>query len=55
MTIAIILISPFFGLITYFILPISRGQIGMMLLTGSETIFMGCLGEILEKEMDFKK
>ncbi|RKS13293.1 acyltransferase [Flavobacterium sp. 120] len=54
-TIGIILISPFLGLITYFILPNSRGQIGMMLPTGSGTIFMGCLGAILEKEIDFKK
>jgi peptidoglycan/LPS O-acetylase OafA/YrhL len=54
-TIGIILISPFLGLLTYFILPNSRGQIGMMLPTGSGTIFMGCLGAILEKEIDFKE
>jgi peptidoglycan/LPS O-acetylase OafA/YrhL len=54
-TIAIILLSPLLGLLTYFILPGSRGQIGMMLPTGSGTIFMGCLGAILEKEIDFKK
>lgn len=54
-TIGIILIAPFLGLLTYFFLPGSRGQIGMMLPTGSGTIFMGCLGSIMEKEANFKK
>jgi peptidoglycan/LPS O-acetylase OafA/YrhL len=43
-----ILCMPVFRLVTYFAMPGSRGQIGMMLHTGSDSILIGCLGAFIE-------
>jgi peptidoglycan/LPS O-acetylase OafA/YrhL len=53
--IAIILIMPFLRIATYFFIPGSRGQIGMMLQTGGDTILMGCLGALIENSPYFKE
>lgn len=47
----IITVMPLLRIITYFAMPGSRGQIGMMLQTGGDTILTGCLGALLEDKI----
>jgi len=51
----ILLIMPVIRVATYFFMPGSRGQINMMLQTGSSSIFMGCLGALIENTDFFNK
>jgi len=53
--IAIIVITPIIRVATYFFMPGSRGQLNMMLQTGGSTIFVGCLGAMLENTWFFRK
>jgi peptidoglycan/LPS O-acetylase OafA/YrhL len=53
--VAIIVITPVIRIATYFFMPGSRGQMSMMLQTGGSTIFIGCLGAILENTTFFKE
>ena len=46
-------IMPVVRVMTYFFMPNSRGQIGMMLHTGGDSILVGCLFAILEKSNAF--
>ncbi|MBO0933196.1 acyltransferase family protein [Fibrella aquatilis] len=50
-TITLILVMPIIRLLTYFFVPDSRGQIGMMLHTGGDAILTGCLGALLENKI----
>ncbi len=54
-TIWIIVLMPFVRVATYFFMRGSRGQIGMMLHTGGNVIFIGCLGALLENTNFFKE
>ncbi len=51
----IVLLMPFMRIATYFFMPGSRGQIGMMLQTGGDTILVGCLGALIEDSDLFKE
>lgn len=53
--IGILLLMPFLRVATYFFMPDSRGQIEMMLQTGGNTIFTGCLGALIENTTFFKE
>jgi peptidoglycan/LPS O-acetylase OafA/YrhL len=55
LVLAIILVMPFIRVVTYFFLPNSRGQMEMMIQTGGGTIFMGCLGALIEDTNYFKE
>lgn len=52
--IVIVCIMPFLRIATYFFMPDSRGQIGMMLHTGGDSILIGCLAAFLEQSGIFK-
>ena len=52
--IGIIVIMPVIRICTYFLMPNSRGQIGMMLQTGGDSILFGCLGALIENSSDFE-
>jgi peptidoglycan/LPS O-acetylase OafA/YrhL len=49
----LILLMPFIRVATYFLMPSSRGQIGMMLQTGGDTILVGCLAALIESTPAF--
>ncbi len=51
--IIIIILMPVIRVASYFFSPESRGQIGMMLHTGGDTILLGCLAALLEKSDKF--
>lgn len=51
----IIFLMPFLRVITYFIMPNTRGQIGMMLHTGGDSILVGCLGALIENTENLKE
>jgi len=53
--IGILIIMPFIRIATYFLMPGSRGQMEMMLQTGGNTIFTGCLGALIENTVFFKE
>lgn len=53
--IGIIVIMPAIRVATYFLMPNSRGQIGMMLQTGGDSILFGCLGALIENTDNFKE
>lgn len=53
--IGIIVMMPFIRIATYFLMPNSRGQIGMMLQTGGDSILFGCLGALIENGGGFKE
>jgi peptidoglycan/LPS O-acetylase OafA/YrhL len=48
-------IMPFVRILSYFVSPSSRGQMGGMLHTGSDTILIGCLGAMIEEDAFFKQ
>lgn len=50
-TLIIIVLMPLLRVTTYFVMPNSRGQIGMMLQTGGDTILIGCVGALLENKI----
>ena len=51
---AIIIFMPLARVLTYMYVPSVRGQIGMMLHTGGDSILLGCLAAILERKPVFK-
>ncbi|KGO92510.1 acyltransferase family protein [Flavobacterium subsaxonicum] len=51
----IIILMPIVRIATYFLMPDSRGQLGMMLQTGGDSILVGCLAALLEQNTKFKK
>ena len=53
--IAMLIAMPFLRVLTYFFMPGSSGQMGMMLQTGGDTILIGCLGALVEKTEFFKE
>lgn len=54
--VVILTIMPLLRLITYFFIPGSDlKQVGKMLHTGGDTILIGCLGALLEKNIQFKE
>lgn len=53
--VGIIIIMPVLRLLTYVFIPVTRGQIRLMLHTGGDTILIGCLGAIIESEANFKE
>lgn len=53
--VGLILVMPIIRILTYFFMPSSRGQIGMMLQTGGDAILTGCLGALLEDNVSFKE
>lgn len=53
--IGLIFMMPVARLMTYLLLPESRGQLGMMLHTGGDAILLGCLGAVLENSVKFKE
>lgn len=52
---ASIILMPCIRVATYFFMPNSRGQIGMMLQTGGDSILIGCLGALVENTRVFKQ
>ncbi len=52
--IGLTLLIPLLRVLTYFFIPFSRGQIGMMLQTGGDAILAGCLGALLEDNTNFR-
>jgi peptidoglycan/LPS O-acetylase OafA/YrhL len=53
--IGLVLLIPVIRVLTYFFMPASRGQIGMMLQTGGDAILTGCLAALLENNTSFKE
>ncbi|TRW23034.1 acyltransferase [Flavobacterium zepuense] len=51
---ALVILMPLVRIATYFLMPDSRGQLGMMLHTGGDTILFGCLGALIEKNERIK-
>lgn len=51
----IIIIMPVLRLLTYAFMPVARGQIRLMVHTGGDTILIGCLGALIESEINFKE
>ena len=51
----IIFTMPLVRVLTYFLMPDSRGQLSMMLQTGGDTILTGCLGALLEDKFALNK
>src|SRR2546423_5840469 len=52
--IIIICLMPLIRIATYFLMPGSRGAIGMMIHTGGDSILMGCLIALIEKSSWFQ-
>ena len=50
-----IVLMPVVRVATYLWMPGNRGQIGMMLQTGGDTILMGCYGAVIERKASFKE
>ena len=48
------IIMPFLRLLTYYLMPNSRGEIVMMLHTGGDAILIGCFGALVENSITFK-
>jgi peptidoglycan/LPS O-acetylase OafA/YrhL len=53
--IVILLLTPVIRVVTYFLMPGSRGQEDMMMQTGGHSIFIGCLGALIEDTNFFKE
>ena len=53
--IAIILVSPFIRVATYFLWPEARGQIGLMLHTGADPMMFGSLVALCERNQRFER
>lgn len=49
----LIILIPGIRVASYFVMKGSRGQLGMMLQTGGDTILTGCLGALMEKKQFF--
>lgn len=51
----IITVMPIIRLLTYYLMPGSRGQIGMMIQSGGDSILIGCLAALVEGKPTFER
>ena len=51
----IIIIMPFVRVLTYFLIPVARPQLGLMLVTGGDAILFGCSGALIEAQKNFRE